>query len=125
MYYKMKSKNPYRDFLFHVRRIHRANLSDVQRAEEYHNLYRVIRKRLLENESLLNASPAFSKRCEYWNQRDVTSIKPVRNTRNPWLAFKREFEQALSANYLDVGTRVSIALAWFSANTYSEDWIND
>lgn len=121
----MKSKNPYRDFIYHVRRIHRAKLSESERAVEYHNLYRVIRKRLLENETLLNTSPAFAARCEHWNQRDVSSIKPVKSERNPWLSFKREFEQALNANYLDVGTRVSIALAWFSVHPYVEDWIND
>ena len=125
MYFKLKNKNPFRDFLYHAQRINRSKLTDLERATEYENLYKVIHKRLNESEKFLNSQTAFSKRCIHWNQREVSSIKPVTNSKNPWIMFKREFENAVKANKSEVATHVSIALGWFHANPYVEDWIND
>lgn len=125
MYYKMKNKNPFRDFIYHSLRIHRSSLSDVDKGKEYLKLYKIMKNRLLENEQYLNSSPAFSKRCAHWNQRNIDSIQPVKNSKNPWIQFKREFESATNGSIEEVATFVSISLGWFTSDRYREDWIND
>lgn len=123
MYFKFSKTNPYRDFVAYAHRIATARVDDASRNKLYNDLYRIASPRLLENERLLNSSPAFAQRCVHWNQRDLESIKPVRNESNPWLRFKREFEQAVQGDELLMNKTIQIALAWFAHNSYTEDWI--
>ena len=70
---------------------------------------------------MLNAQPAYARRCEHWNQRDVADARPVKTSRNPWLRFKREFVNSMHAK--DASRRVQIALAWLYADESRDDWI--
>jgi hypothetical protein len=85
----------------------------------------MLQPKLHENELTLCTSPAFSKRCEHWNQRDVGSIKPVTSLRNPWLLFKREFEQALQQPQELQATLMSKAIMWFYNRDHRDDWLAD
>ena len=124
MFFKFTNRNSFCDLLRNARRVATADMSDVDKLQAYRDLHRLIHPRLLENERFLNAQPAFSKRCEHWNQRDVSSIRAVRNQRNPWLRFKQEFDQALTSP--DSALRaISVSLGWFYNETYNDDWIND
>lgn len=123
MYFNLKHKNPFLSLYENALQIHRSNLSDIQKSKEYSNLFSLLKKRLVENERYLNSQPAFSARCEHWNQRDVESVKPVKNAKNPWIQFKREFESAVNSNKNEVGTLVSISLAWLHTNKHRQDWI--
>lgn len=124
MLFKISSKNPYRDFVRNCRRIATSNESSVQKAKNYKELHEFIGSKLLENERYLNSSAAFSNRYQHWNQLDLRSIRPVKTNKNPWLLFKREFEQALNEPYSkDIETKVSKALAWFYSTPYKEDWV--
>lgn len=129
MFFKLTKSNPYRDFIRNARRIALSSASTQTKIQDYAQLYELLNPRMFENERLLNASPAFASRCEHWNQRDVSSIRPVRTVRNPWLAFKREFETALersstegSASTCDA---ISRSLGWFYACDHRDDWICD
>jgi len=124
MFFKFTNRNPYRDLLRNARRVAVAEVSDDEKIAAYSELHRLIYPRLLENERYLNSQTAFSKRVEHWNQRDIAAIRPVRNERNPWLRFKREFEQALQ-NESTALRAISVALAWFYNETTNDDWIND
>ena len=123
MYFKFSNANPFRDFVRHAHRIATATVEEAERHQLYRDLYRVANTRLVETERFLNASPAFAARCEHWNQRDVESIKPMRNVRNPWLRFKREFEVAINQPATESHRQISVALSWFDYNMYKEDWI--
>lgn len=124
MFFKFTSRNPFRDLLRNARRIATAEMTDVDKLQAYNDLYRLMQPKLAENDRFLNAQTAFSKRCEHWNQRDISSIRPVKNMKNPWLRFKREFEQALTTP--DVALRaISVSLAWFYHEAHNDDWIND
>ena len=126
MYFKLTNRNPYRDLVRNARKICLENLSDEERMTEFRNLYKILKPRLKESEAYLNSSPAFSKRCEHWNQRSLEMIRPMNNVRNPWLQFKRVFEQAISHKQkTPVGDIVSRELMWFYANDHRNDWIND
>lgn len=125
MFFKFTKNNPFRDFVHNVTKITTAKISEEEKLQEYKNLFRLMQNRLKENEFLLNSSPAFAKRCRHWNQLEVSSIKPVTSLRNPWLAFKREFEKAITLNSGTSVSSVQKALAWFSYNNYVNDWIND
>lgn len=125
MFFKLTNRNAYRDFVRNARRIALTKSSYQTQFEEYKNLYALLSPRLLENERMLNAQPAFSKRCEHWNQRDVASIRTVSNMNNPWLAFKREFEDALQQGAYWGTNSISRSLAWFYNNNYRDDWIVD
>lgn len=124
MLFKISSKNPYRDFVRNCRRIALSKVSAQTKVQHYKELYEFIGSKMLENERFLNSSPAFSARCAHWNQIDIRSIKPVTNTKNPWLLFKREFETAMKskegADY--TATSISKALAWFYNTQNKEDW---
>jgi hypothetical protein len=124
MFFKFTNRNPFRDLLRNARRVATSELSDSDKIAAYRDLHRLISPRLIENERFLNSQPAFSKRAEHWNQRDITSIRTVRNEHNPWLRFKREFEQAVT-NDTTALRAISIALAWFYNETNNDDWIND
>ena len=124
MFFKFTNRNPFRDLLRNARRVATSDLNDSDKIAAYRDLYRLLSPRLLENERFLNSQPAFSKRSEHWNQRDITSIRPVQNERNPWLRFKREFEQAVANDTIALRA-ISVALAWFYNELHAEDWIND
>lgn len=120
MFFKLTSKNAYRDLLKNAKRV--AVSEEKDKVAEYQKLYDLLKSRLYENESCLNSSPAFAARCVHWNQNnDIRSIKPVTNMKNPWLQFKREYQNALKQK--DAEVRISKALAWFYASRYTEDWV--
>ena len=121
MYFKLVSKNAYRDLVRNARRIAISQLSDSEKSEAFAELYVVLKDRLFETTRSLNQSPAFADRCNYWNQRDITQIVPVINPRNPWLRFKREFENALQCETPCIAMGKS--LAWFYATSHRDDWI--
>jgi hypothetical protein len=123
MFFKLTNRNAYRDFVRNARRIALGSESYQQKFAAYHELYKLLSPRMFENERMLNASPAFSQRCEHWNQRDVSAIRPVTSVRNPWLAFKREFEQALKDGAYWGTDSISRSLGWFYANEHRDDWI--
>jgi hypothetical protein len=123
MYFKFSSVNPFREFVRYAHRVATADATEDQRHKLYQDLWRVASTRLSETERLLNASPAFAERCAHWNQRDVASIRPMRNVRNPWLLFKREFESAVNKDSATTHREITIALAWLDYNMYKDDWI--
>ena len=123
MFFKLTSRNSYRDLVRNARRISIAAISDSEKSLAFQELYNVLQQKLDETERSLNSQPAYAQRCDHWNQRDVRSIKRVTNERNPWLSFKREFVDALSQDSQIHAKRVSVALAWFYATPYRDDWI--
>lgn len=124
MYFKLTSRNPFRELARHAKRVATSNLTDEDKLSAYSDLHKLLHKRLVENERFLNSQAAFSKRAEHWNMRDVESIRPVTNTKNPWLRFKRMFEQAIKTPDTAVKA-ISTELMWFGQEQYLEDWIND
>jgi hypothetical protein len=94
MFFKMTSRNAYRDLVRNARRICVAEMSDEEKSVAFQELYTLLQTKLDETERSLNSQPAYAQRCEHWNQRDVHSIK-----------------------------RVSCALAWFYSNPWKDDWI--
>ena len=121
MYFKLTSKNGYRDLVRNARRISISELSDSEKREAYQELYEVLKPRLGEMTHLLNAEAAYAQRITHWNQRDVAVLKPVTNVRNPWLRFKREFVDAIHAR--NASRAVEVALAWFYQHPHRDDWI--
>lgn len=125
MFFKLTNRNPFRDLVRNARRIATANIDSSEKIKAYNDLYKLLSSRLSETERYLNSQTAFCKRAEHWNKNDISSIRAVTNLRNPWLSFKREFEHALTLTGDDSVNAYSRALAWFYANDYTEDWIND
>lgn len=125
MFFKLTNRNAYRDFVRNARRIALSTDSYQTKFEAYRELYKLLAPRLLENERLLNSQTAFSQRCEHWNQRELSSIRPVTNMSNPWLRFKREFEQAMHEGAYWGSDTISRSLGWFYATDYRDDWICD
>ena len=121
MYFKLVSKNGYRDLVRNARRISISDLSDSEKREAYQELYEVLKPRLGEMTHLLNAEAAYAQRITHWNERDVAVLKPVTNVRNPWLRFKREFVDAIDAR--NASCAVQIALAWFYQHPHRDDWV--
>ena len=121
MYFKLVSKNGYRDLVRNARRISISELSDSEKREAYQELYEVLKPRLGEMTHLLNAEAAYAQRITHWNERDVAVLKPVTNVRNPWLRFKREFVDAIDAR--NASRAVEVALAWFYQHPHRDDWI--
>ena len=121
MYFKLVSKNGYRDLVRNARRISISELSDSEKREAYQELYEVLKPRLGEMTHLLNAEAAYAQRITHWNERDVAVLKPVTNVRNPWLRFKREFVDAMHAR--NASRAVEVALAWFYQHPHRDDWI--
>jgi hypothetical protein len=125
MFFKLTNRNAYRDFVRNARRIALSSDSYQTKFDAYRQLYTLLAPRMVENERLLNSSPAFAQRCEHWNQRDVQSIRPVTNTRNPWLQFKREFEEAIKNGAYYGTDSISRSLGWFYNDMHRDDWICD
>lgn len=125
MFFKITNRNAYRDFVRNARRIAIADTSYETKFQDYAQLYKLLAPRLQENERLLNAHPAFGSRCEHWSSRDVRSIRAVTNTNNPWLAFKREFEEHMQQPPQAAGIAISRSLGWFYARDHRDDWICD
>ena len=121
MYFKLMSKNGYRDLVRNARRISISQLSDIEKREAYQELYEVLKPRLGEMTYMLNAEAAYAQRITHWNERDVAVLKPVKTLRNPWLRFKREFVDAMHAK--NPSRAVQIALAWFYQHPYRDDWV--
>lgn len=99
--------------------------SDINKVTECQSLYKLLSPRLHENERLLNNQTAFHKSCEHWNQRDISGIRAVTNAKNPWLRFKKEFEQALQMEELKAVIAIEKSLAWFGQERYNDAWIQD
>ena len=123
MFFKLTSRNAYRDLVRNARRICIADIDEKEKSVAFQELYEVLKPKLDETTRSLNVQPAYAKRCEYWNQRDIANLKPVKNARNPWLCFKREFVEALSLSPELHAKRVSESLAWFYHAPYKDDWI--
>ena len=121
MYFKLVSKNGYRDLVRNARRISISDLSDSEKREAYQELYEVLKPRLGEMTHLLNAEAAYAQRITHWNERDVAVLRPVTNVRNPWLRFKREFVDAIDAR--NASRAVEVALAWFYQHPHRDDWV--
>ena len=121
MYFKLVSKNGYRDLVRNARRISISELSDSEKREAYQELYEVLKPRLGEMTHLLNAEAAYAQRITHWNERDVAVLRPVTNVRNPWLRFKREFVDAIDAR--NASRAVEVALAWFYQHPHRDDWV--
>ena len=125
MFFKFTARNAYRDLVRNARRIVVSKLSDQEKSEAFKELITLLQPKLRENEKTLCSSPAFAKRCDHWGQLDVASIRPVTTLRNPWLSFKREFEQALQQPQELQATSVSKALMWFMNTSHRDDWLPD
>ena len=123
MFFKLTSRNAYRDLVRNSRRICIAAMSDSEKSAAFLELYNILEPKLDETERSLNSQPAYAQRCEHWNERAIRSIKPVINERNPWLRFKREFVNAMSQDVEFHAKRVSTALAWFYTDPWKDDWI--
>ena len=123
MYFKLVSKNGYRDLVRNARRICISQLSEEEKSAAFVELYEILKDKLFESTRSLNVEAAYADRCIHWNQRDIDQIKPVTNTRNPWLRFKREFVNAMSQPKDVHAKRVSAALAWFYVEPYRDDWV--
>jgi len=121
MYFKLVSKNGYRDLVRNARRISIADIDEQSKREAFQELYTTLKPRLGETTRMLNAQPAYARRCDHWNQRDIADIQPVKCSRNPWLRFKREFVNAMDAR--DASRRIQIALAWLYQDEHRDDWI--
>jgi hypothetical protein len=125
MFFKLTNRNAYRDFVRNVRRIALSDTDYRTKFDAYCELYKLLAPRMQENERLLNTSAAFSKRCEHWNANDVSSIRPVTTTKNPWLQFKREFEDAMQDGAYWGSDKIARSIAWFYENPHRDDWIQD
>ena len=123
MFFKLTSRNAYRDLVRNARRICIADMSEAEKSEAFQELYNMLQQKLDETTRSLNSQPAYARRCEHWNQRDIAVMKPVKNEKNPWLSFKRQFVAALSQDVEIHAKRVSVALAWFYATPYRDDWL--
>ena len=121
MYFKLVSKNGYRDLVRNARRICVSQLSEEEKSAAFVELYEILKDKLFESTRSLNVEAAYADRCIHWNQRDIDQIKPVNTTRNPWLRFKREFEQSLDGKM--PSKNIEQSLAWFYATPYRDDWI--
>lgn len=121
MYFKLTSKNAYRDLVRNARRISISQLSESEKREAFLELYATLKPRLGEMTHTLNAEAAYAQRITHWNQRDIAVLKPVKTLRNPWLCFKREFVNAMHAK--NPSRAVQIALAWFYQHPYRDDWV--
>jgi len=121
MYFKLVSKNGYRDLVRNARRISISELSEAEKREAYQELFNTLKPRLGETTRTLNAEAAYAKRCTHWNTREMADIQPVKTLRNPWLRFKREFVNAIDAR--NPTREIQIALAWLYADELRDDWI--
>ena len=122
----MTSKNPFRNFARNLRRITIADITAEEKDTLYHDLWCEISPKLSETERYLNSSPAYSTRCDHWNQvnSDVASIVQVSNIKNPYLKLKHEFADAMARTSNELFVRsVSKSLMWFQVTPYKDDWV--
>ena len=126
MRFKMTSKNPFRNFVKNLRRITISDITAEEKDTLYHDLWYEISPKLSETERYLNSSPAYSTRCDHWNQvnSDVASIVQVSNIKNPYLKLKHEFADAMARTSNELFVRsVSKSLMWFQVTPYKDDWV--
>ena len=126
MRFKMTSKNPFRNFARNLRRITIADITAEEKDTLYHDLWCELSPKLSETERYLNSSPAYSTRCDHWNQvnSDVASIVQVSNIKNPYLKLKHEFADAMARTSNELFVRsVSKSLMWFQVTPYKDDWV--
>ena len=126
MRFKMTSKNPVRNFARNLRRITISDITAEEKDTLYHDLWCEISPKLSETERYLNSSPAYSTRCDHWNQvnSDVASIVQVSNIKNPYLKLKHEFADAMARTSNELFVRsVSKSLMWFQVTPYKDDWV--
>ena len=126
MRFKMTSKNPFRNFARNLRRITIADITAEEKDTLYHDLWCEISPKLSETERYLNSSPAYSSRCDHWNQINSTldSIVSVSNIKNPYLRLKQEFQDAMARTSNELFVRsVSRSLMWFQVTPYKDDWV--
>ena len=126
MRFKMTSKNPFRNFVKNLRRITISDITDEEKDTLYHDLWCEISPKLSETERYLNSSPAYSSRCDHWNQIKLTpdSIVQVSNMKNPYLKLKQEFTDAMARTSNELFVRsVSKSLMWFQVTPYKDDWV--
>ena len=121
MYFKLTSKNAYRDLVRNARRISISELSESEKREAFQELYDTLKSRLGETTRTLNSEAAYAKRCMHLNQREIADIQPVTAARNPWLLFKREFVNAIQSE--NPSRSIQISLAWLYAHPHRDDWI--
>ncbi len=126
MRFKMTSKNPFRNFARNLRRITISDITAEEKDTLYHDLWCELSPKLSETERYLNSSPAYSTRCDHWNQvnSDVASIVQVSNIKNPYLKLKHEFADAMARTSNELFVRsVSKSLMWFQVTPYKDDWV--
>ena len=126
MRFKMTSKNPFRNFARNLRRITISDITAEEKDTLYHDLWCEISPKLSETERYLNSSPAYSSRCDHWNQIKSTSDSIVRvsNMKNPYLKLKQEFADAMARTSNELFVRsVSKSLMWFQVTPYKDDWV--
>ena len=124
MKFKFVSRNPYRDLARNLRRISISTASVDEKADSLRKLNEVLKPLLKENSRFLNKQTAFSSRCQHWNQRTAYVSQPVKNPKNPWLALKREFQDAVNTqNNKELARAVSCSLAWFYSNPHISYWV--
>ena len=126
MRFKMTSKNPFRNFARNLRRITISDITAEEKDTLYHDLWCEISPKLSETERYLNSSPAYSSRCDHWNQIKSTSDSIVRvsNMKNPYLKLKQEFTDAMARTSNELFVRsVSKSLMWFQVTPYKDDWV--
>ena len=122
----MTSKNPFRNFVKNLRRITISDITAEEKDTLYHDLWCELSPKLSETERYLNSSPAYSTRCDHWNQvnSDVASIVQVSNIKNPYLKLKHEFADAMARTSNELFVRsVSKSLMWFQVTPYKDDWV--
>ena len=126
MRFKMTSKNPFRNFARNLRRITISDITAEEKDTLYHDLWCEISPKLSETERYLNSSPAYSSRCDHWNQSNSTldSIVSVSNIKNPYLRLKHEFANSMAYESNELFVRsVSRSLMWFQVTPYKDDWV--
>ena len=126
MRFKMTSKNPFRNFARNLRRIVISDYTDEEKDTLFHDLWYELSPKLSETEVFLNSSPAFSSRCEHWNyiENNVESIRPVTNSKNPYLRLKQEFADSMAYESKELFVRsVSKSLMWFQVTPHKDDWV--
>lgn len=121
MYFKLTSKNAYRDLVRNARRISISEISESEKREAFQELYDTLRARLGETTRTLNSEAAYARRCTHWNHREIADVRPVKTLRNPWLRFKREFIDAIQSE--NPSRSIQIALAWLYQDESRDDWI--
>jgi hypothetical protein len=125
MYFKVNSKNPYKNLVKNLKKITTCNKSDYEKVNLYRSLYVFLDKSLNNtSEQYLNNYTTYN--YPQWNELMDNKVKyTVTNINNPWLRLKNEFEEHLQDNPKDLVNSVSKSLSWFYNTPYLEDWITN